>query len=64
MWSGVCKELDKKMRETSLSIFVYHQEKAHFIFKNKTLKKLRAAEPIGHCRLTSSVTSAYLRQDY
>lgn len=52
------------MRETSLSIFVYHQEKAHFIFKNKTLKKLRAAEPIGHCRLTSSVTSAYLRQDY
>lgn len=52
------------MRETSLTIFVYLQEKAHPIFKNKTLEKLRPFEPTGHCRPTSSVISAYLRKDY
>lgn len=63
MWSGVCKKSAKR-EKTSLTIFVHHQGKAHFIFKNKTLKTLRAAEPTGHCRLTSSLTSAYLRRDY
>lgn len=62
MWLGVCKELDLKTRETSF--FVYHQEKAHLLFKNKRLEKLRPAEPTGHCRPTSSVTSAYLNKHY
>lgn len=52
------------MGETSLTIIVYCKEKKNLILKNKILEKFTPAEPTGHCRPTSLVTSAYLRNNY